>query len=299
MLTPDSSLLSRIWGYLLERFPPGPYTVLVVLFFGSAIVVSRDLAGASLLPSWRAWLGAVVVWLVFFHLRVFDEHKDHAQDVVSHPERVLSRGVVTLRLLARLGAAAVLLQAVLSALIGIPALVVWAVTLAFTVAMRFEFGVGAWLNRHLLIYAITHNPVVGLLALYGWACAGVSFQPAVGWYIVAASLGSLAFELGRKINLPSEEISGVDSYSSVLGRSRAGGVLSVVLLLSAAGSAVTILHVSPGWGRWVGMLLVVSGTLAGLWTSRSGQRAKAVELGSSVALLASLLGMGVAALGGG
>ena len=299
MLTPDSSLGSRTWGYLQERFPPVPYTVLVGLFFGSAVVVSRDLAGASLLPSWRALLGPAVVWLVFFHLRVFDEHKDYAQDVVAHPERVLSRGVVTLQLLARLGTVAVLLQAALSALIGVPALVAWAVTFAFTVAMRVEFGIGDWLNRHLLIYAITHNPVVGLLAVYGWACAGVPFQPAVGWYIVAASLGSLAFELGRKINLPGEEVEGVDSYSSVLGRARAGALLSLVLLLSAAAAVVTILHVTPGWGRWVGLSLVVLGTLAGLWTARSGQRAKAVELGSSLALLVSLLGMGVAALGGG
>jgi hypothetical protein len=62
---------------------------------------------------------------------------------------------------------------------------------------------------------------------------------------------------------------------------------------------VTILHVTPGWGRWVGLSLVVTGTLAGFWTARPGQRAKAVELGSSLALLVSLLGMGVAALGGG
>lgn len=297
MLTPQSPLSSRISGYLGERFPPGPYTVLVALFFGSAVLVSRDLSGAAALPPWPAWLGAPVVWLVFFHLRVFDEHKDHVKDAVAHPERLLSRGVVTLPLLARLGIAAVLVQLVLSAIVGPTALAVWAATFAFTVAMRVEFGVGAWLNRHLLIYAVTHNPVVGLLAAYGWACSGVPFHPSVGWYIAAASLGSLAFELGRKINLPEEEVDGVDSYSSVFGRAQAGALLSAVLLASAGTASVTVFLSAEGWGLWAGLGLVALGTLAGVAFALPKHPAKKVELGSSVALLTALLGMGLAALG--
>ncbi|MFT4975759.1 MAG: hypothetical protein ACI8S6_001652 [Myxococcota bacterium] len=297
MLTDRSPLPARLLGYLDERFPPGPYTVLVALFFGSAVLVARDLAGASTLPAPEAWLGAAVVWLVFFHLRIFDEHKDHADDAVAHPERLLSRGVVTLTLLARLAGAAILVQLVLSAIIGPAALIAWAATLAFTVLMRFEFGVGGWLGRHLIVYAVTHNPVVGLLAVYGWACAGVPFHTSMIAYITAASLGSLAFELGRKINLPEEEIDGVDSYSSVLGRGRAGALLAVTLLASAAAASASVLLVAEGWGRLVGMALVLIGLVAGLAGARSGKRAKSVELGSSVALLASLLAMGLAALG--
>jgi len=297
VLDPDSPLSSRILGYLSERFPPGPYTVLVVLFFGSAVLVARDLAAApAALPEPVAWLGAPVVWLVFFHLRVFDEHKDHTQDAVAHPERLLSRGVVSLGLLARLGAAAVLFQIAGSAVVGWTALAAWAATFAFTVAMRAEFGVGAWLNKHLLIYAVTHNPVVGLLAVYGWACAGVPFVPAFGWYIAAVSLGSLSFELGRKINLPDEETAGVDSYSSVLGRGRAGVMLTVISVAAAACSAVCVWLVGAGWGLGVGLVLVLVGLVAVAAMARDGQPAKRVELGSSVALLASMLGMGLAAL---
>ena len=109
-------------------------------------------------------------------------------------------------------------------------------------------------------------------------------------------MGSLAFELGRKIRLPEEEISGVDSYSSVHGRARAGRILSLVVVLGAVFAVMAIGAVAPPQGRLVVTTsLLAAGTLAGILTSRPGRPAKNVELGSSVFLLISLLAMGVAA----
>ena len=84
-LQPDSPLYQRLGGYLLERFPPVAYTLLTVLFFGSSVWVAIALGGGELRPN--GWLGAVVVWLVFLHLRIFDEHKDAEVDRAAHPER--------------------------------------------------------------------------------------------------------------------------------------------------------------------------------------------------------------------
>ena len=296
MLTPRSPLPARLWGYLGERFPLAPYTVLVVLFFGSAALVSRALAGLSALPAPQAWLGAPAVLLVFLHLRVFDEHKDHARDQVTHPERLLSRGVVTLRLLAGVGLLAIGLEAGLSALVGPLALLWWALTLLFTLLMRYEFGVGGFLNQHMLLYAVTHNPVVGLLAVYGYACAGAPFQATFLLYVLAASLGSLAFELGRKLHLPDEEVAGVDSYSSVYGRATAGRILAAIELLTGLSAAgVVWLVAGTPWQRGVGLGLLALGVAWGVWSTRPDQRSKRVELSSSVVLLLSLLAMGVAA----
>lgn len=296
MLTPKSPRIHRIIGYLQERFPPGPYTVLVALFFGSAVWVAQGLTAAPSIPNPYVWLGAPVLWLVFFHLRVFDEHKDHRHDQNAYPDRLLSRGVVTLTLLTRLGMAAVLLQMVLSAWIGQTAVLAWTVTFGFTVAMRMEFGIGGWLNRHLLLYAITHNPVVGLLAVYAWACTGLAFANGFGLYIAAVSLGSLAFEMGRKLRLPSEEIPGVASYSSVLGRGRAGVLLMGVIIAAALCALGVTWMVGEGWGSVIGGVVVVLGALMGCIPCGS-KPAKAVENGSSIALLSSMLGMAIAALG--
>jgi hypothetical protein len=294
MLTADSPLLLRIAGYLGERFPPAVYTLLVALFFGSAVLNAAALTAAPL--SGRVLLGAPVVWLVFFHLRVFDEHKDYSLDLTAHPERLLSRGIVTLPLLARLAGIAIIIEALLSMLIGWHAAAAWAAALAFSVLMRLEFGIGEWLSARILLYAVTHNPIVGLLALLGFFCLGAGFTTQFLWFVAAASVASLAFELGRKIRLPQEEHAEVDSYSSVHGRERAGLILSGIILLGTGLAGAAIWTVSPGLVQLaISGGLVMIGALVGIVEARPGRPAKKVELGSSLFLLITLLAMGVAA----
>jgi hypothetical protein len=61
-ITADSPLALRVVGYLAERFPPVVYTLLVVLFFGSAKAVAEALGGPGIGPV--SWVGAVVAELV-------------------------------------------------------------------------------------------------------------------------------------------------------------------------------------------------------------------------------------------
>jgi len=156
--------------------------------------------------------------------------------------------------------------------------------------------VGAWLSRRILLYAVTHNPIVGLLAVVGFFSLGVAFEPRFLLYVAASSVASLAFELGRKIRLPAEEIAGVDSYSSVHGRAWAGLILSGVILTGTGLGAVAIQVADPAPGRLaISALLLLVAALVGIVEARPRRPAKMVELGSSVFLLISLLAMGVAA----
>jgi len=275
----------RLWAYLLERFPPVAYTLLVTLFAGSLFALVGEVGDVpvSLGVEIRA---ALVVLLVFFHLRIMDEHKDEAGDKASYPERLLTRGVVTLPLLARCGVIAVVLQAALSLSISLSAFAAWAGALVFTLLMKVEFGFGAWLNRHLVVYAITHNPIVGFLAIFLWAVSGAEWNGLYGVYVVAVSFGSLAFELGRKIRSSDEEIVGVESYSSVLGRKRADILLIFVRWLATA--SVMVLALSLDNVVVAGLALVfalgVHGAL--MWIAR---KAKAVEGVATLALLSDFL----------
>jgi hypothetical protein len=234
VITASAPLPTRVWAYLLERFPPVAYTVLVGLFAASAFALAARQAG-TVVGLEDMSKSAAVVLLVFLHLRLMDEHKDHEADEKAYPERCLSRGVVTLPLLFRLGVVAVVIEALLAFSLSSAAAIAWAACLSFTLLMRFEFGVGAWLNRHLLVYAITHNPVVALLAAFLWVVAGGGVGPLMWLYIGVVSVGSLAFEIGRKIRLPEEEIDGVESYSSVLGKRRADLLLAALRLLTGVG----------------------------------------------------------------
>jgi 4-hydroxybenzoate polyprenyltransferase len=294
-LQPDSPLHQRLAGYLLERFPPVAYTLLTVLFFGSSAWVAIALGGGELRPN--GWLGAVVIWLVFLHLRIFDEHKDAEVDRTAHPERLLSRGVVTLGELRVLGILAIGLEGLLSALLGTEVLIAWAVTLIFTILMALEFGVGRWLSQRLVLYAVTHNPVVALLGMLGWACTSATWSSGYLLYLGAVSLGSLAFELGRKINQPDEEIEGVDSYSSVLGRSMASWLLWATMIVAtgfALKCCLTMGEVLLGAGPRIGGCIVIGGCVAGLSLSGPREKAKKVEAGATLALLTLLAGLWVA-----
>lgn len=282
-------LVARVGGYLAERFPLGPYSVLVALFFGSGLQVATAL-GAT--PGPWAWLGAPVVLLAFFHLRVFDEHKDHDVDAVTHPDRFLSRGVVDLALLARLAGAAVVAEALLSWLVGPRALLAWAAVFAFTLLMRVEFGLGAWLRPRVVWYALTHNPVVGLLGIYAWACAAGPFAPALVLYLALVSLASLAFEVGRKVRLPDQEQPGVQTYSAALGRPGAVRLLRGAGLLGFTACFATALALAP---TAIGAAIGVGGGLVGLvllvLLSGPSRAAKQVEMGASLNLLLSLAGI--------
>ena len=283
----DAPTHKRVWGYLLERFPPAAYTVLVGLFVWSGF----SLAGAA--EAWLdAGLAAVVVWLVFFHLRIMDEHKDADADRESYPDRLLTRGVVTLPLLARLAAVAIVIEAAAAWALSERALWVWVACLMFTLAMRFEFGLGQWLRDRLLAYAISHNPVVALLSVFIWVAADGPVDRSLAGYAGAVSLGSLAFELGRKIHLQQSEVPGVDSYSSVYGRARAGWFVVAIRWCTS----LTIM-----WVAWAhqstpvagaALLSAVIATVILVNPRRSGNT---VELTATVLLLLDFLLLGLLA----
>ncbi len=297
-LSAASSLPARVGGYLLERFPPAAYAVLVTVFTASALRVAGHLGAQA--PAPAAWLAAPVLFLVFLHLRVFDEHRDAARDLLAYPERLLSRGVVTLDLLRRMAFGAIALEAVLALAMGGRAFFGWLLVLAFTVAMRFEFGVGRRLEGHIVTYALVHNPVIALMGLFVWAASGVPWSPAFVAWIVAVSAAALAFEIGRKIRLPEEEIPGSETYSLALGRRDAGRLLRGVLLVSVAAGLFSVHLIDctvdcDPLRKGAGAALVAA---SGLWAalrSRSGCPSKAVEGGATLHLAGALAGLGVAA----
>ncbi len=274
--------------WLMERFPPGPYTLLVLCFWASAVSVAGALGGGD--HHW-APLSAVLVWLVFLHLRIFDEHKDFESDRVAYPQRVLSRGEVSLGTLEALGMLVVGLEVGLAWLLGAEVLLAWVLTYTFTFLMRHEFGMGRLLRRSMVAYAITHNPVVAGLAVVLFAASGATWTSAFLWYVLLVSVGSLGFEVGRKTRREGEEHRGVESYTSQLGQVPARVFLGVLHL--GTGAALLALVLALGWSPWVAALAGVGVVSPGLVTL--GARAERVELGASATLLLAMAASGLLA----
>lgn len=259
-LTADSPYPRRLAAYLRERFPLLGHGLLIVSYYSSNQFLAKALSQPDepMRYGLHSLLGAVTLFCVFFHLRVFDEHKDFADDSRHYPERVLQRGVVTLRDLRLLGGAAIAIEIVLAAARGAAALAALLLTLGFSILMLREFFVRAWLKRHFLLYATTHMLIMPLMALtvYSFTTERYPWQ-APGWFWVYAFVGffvTFNWEVSRKIRAPEQEIDGVDSYTRIFGTYGAAYLVLAIRVVDTALVALVGYHL--GLSPWFYAALV-------------------------------------------
>lgn len=259
--------MNYFWEYLKERFPLQFNGVLILSYFAANYLLAY---GASwpderLSLSWRFPAGCIVLLLMFFHLRVIDEHKDYDQDRIVHPQRVLSRGLVTLDQLRAAGAIAVLLELGLSLLLGLPAFVMCLVLLVLSWLIYKEFYAGEWLNGHLLANAFLHLLVMPVYSLFVFAAAVERFPwnaPHEMLLYAWVSYGvGLAYELARKTRSPDDERPGLITYSAIIGPYPSAYWALTALFFSGALSA--LVGGLMRFGAWYhlavgGMLLLVA-----------------------------------------
>jgi 4-hydroxybenzoate polyprenyltransferase len=260
-LTRESPFPRRLSAYLAERFPLLGHGVLIAAYYSSNQFLARTLThpGQPMRYDRSTLLGALTLLGFFFHLRVFDEHKDYAEDCLHYPGRVLQRGLVTLRDLKILGALAIAAEVALSALRGPAAFVGWLFPFIFSLLMLKEFFVRDWLKRHFLTYAVSHLLVMPLLSLMVFSFAtGRPPWEAPLWFGVYAWVGffvTFNWEVSRKIRAPEDEIEGVDTYTRVFGTYGAAWVVLLLRVIDTALVALVGWHL--GLSRWFYAALVV------------------------------------------
>jgi len=222
-VTMESSFYSRFKAYLDERFPLFSHGILIVSYFSSNQFLASELEhpGKPISYTLHSLFGAIILFCMFFHLRVFDEHKDYEEDLKFHPGRILQSGLITLRDLKWFGAAAILCELVLSLICGIPAVAAALIAIFFSVLMLREFFISGWLKRHFLAYAISHMLIMPLFALFVFSVTTGKFPwEAPGWFWIYAFVGffvTFNWEMSRKLRAPGDEIEGLKSYSKIFG----------------------------------------------------------------------------------
>jgi 4-hydroxybenzoate polyprenyltransferase len=253
-LTAASPFPLRLKAYLAERFPLLGNVVLIVSYYSSNQFLARVLInpGEPMQYTIHSLMGAIVILCMFFHLRVFDEHKDYEEDSRHYPDRVLQRGFVTLTHLKVLGGTAIVVELILSAMQGLPALTAVLIAISFSVLMLKEFFVRGWLKRHFLVYAMSHMLIMPLFALIVFSFAtGLFPWQAPFWFWVYAFVGffvTLNWEVSRKIRTPEQEIDGVDSYTKIFGLYGAAYIILGVRVIDTAMVALVGWHL--GLSRW-------------------------------------------------
>lgn len=300
---PKRSLAARLWEYQAERFPVFKHGALIAAFGASAVCLSALLRGAT--PGLLSIVVAVLVLFgLFFQLRVADEHKDNEEDTRYRPERPVPRGLVTLAELRTVAIMVGVFQLMLSALLGWMLVGLLLLVWAWMAVMTKEFFVPEALKRRPLLYLVSHMMVMPLIDLYATACdwgpAGVEahdgFGLTLGAFLLLSLVNGSAIEIARKSWAPEQEREGVETYSKLWSPERAGVVLMAVLLAGLAISA--FVHVRSGAGVWFLFGLLLSAAWAA-WTAidyaakPTPRASKALELSSGIYVLANYLLLGV------
>ncbi|MBI3747789.1 MAG: UbiA family prenyltransferase [Chloroflexi bacterium] len=290
---------ARYLVFVEERFPPGAYLPLICAFTAAGYLPSIAWSGTAVQPL-RFIAAAVVVGLVFLHLRLIDEVKDAEVDRLGRPARPLPRGLVTERELTRAAIAALLLAlAAALSLTGV-ALVALLPATVFVLLADVEFLAPRRVHRDLLVYALAHSTVVPSLMVFAWfADSAAQPSPALPGLVLLAWGVGLGLEFARKTYGPDEERAFVETYSSALGRESAGWLAAGSLAVAMIGGALYAWL--AGAGPTVALVAVVASGLilaAGVRLGRANHRT--VEgLGTLIGLAVLLWPIGVAIVVGG
>jgi len=299
----------RWWMYQAERFPLGTHLPAIAFFFANAYFAAQALTGQKPLHLGVTGLLAFAnTFLVMLLLRVFDEFKDFEDDKINHPDRVVQRGIVTLPELSRLGAAIFAGMVLANIPLTWQAWLCFAGVLGFALLMRVEFFVPAWLKRHILTYALTHQGIVPLLYLYLAVAAlgSVADIPPAFWYAVLMAVGvGLCYEISRKFRAPQDETETLDTYTKRLG-TRGAAIVAFICLATACGSGLGLQLALelPQWDQALiqGLLTLALCTGAVGYgkfaTQPTAANAKLVKNLASVAIILVNLGMVIGLVAG-
>ncbi|MCP4131576.1 MAG: hypothetical protein GY754_11410 [bacterium] len=230
----------KYFEYTKERFPiPGVMLYAGTLFYAS-YMFGNLFSGTSPFSVSQSLIGFAVIFLALLHLRVFDEHKDYEDDKVAHPERLLSKGIITLADLRKLLFVVLLIEVNLSIYAGKAQAILWVLILAWSLLMFVEFFVPNFLNRHMGLYLLTHQLIVPIIVLYGLSFRYNILQ--VESYdiktIILFALGimcaTITYEIGRKTWSEEQEHELADSYTKVWGIATTVAINQVIALTGAA-----------------------------------------------------------------
>lgn len=262
------TLAKRLWIYQAERFPLIRTVPLLALFSAAAINVSALLADRPLPGPWAYLAGFLLGLILFFQMRVADEHKDYADDCRYRPERAVPRGLVSLPLLARLAGLAALIAAAIALTRPAPTSLCLLVVWGWLFLMTREFFAPDWLKARPILYLVSHMAILPLIDLMLTSLEWAATAPAPGlWLFLALSfVNGCVLEIGRKIWAPESERDGVETYSKLWGPR--AGVVVWALIIAGAALLLILIGIRLGAGMAVGAVAALGMAAALLAAAR-------------------------------
>ena len=248
---------ARLWGWMLERYPPFLLLLHSMVYCSSIWIASTIQGFANPFVLSRDLWGCLSLFLFPMVLRIMDEHKDYEQDLRLYPNRPVQRGLITLRELRVVAYFSCIIQLgfCLWADQGLgDCTLLWLITMLYALLMAKEFFCGEWLEKRMVLYAISHQAITPISML--WVTAAYSSQepiPLQIWGLILIGLfGSFGYELSRKLKAPDDERPEIASYTQSIG-AKAAPFLTGLLLACQGGFTL--------W--WLGQISLSTITLGG------------------------------------
>lgn len=212
------NLFSRWLIFVKERFEPVSHTVMIFAFASANAAIAYAVSPFAVKERVLHLSGGfMLVWLIFFHMRLFDDIKDYETDRLVNKGRPLPRGVLTINEFGAGILLCVIAEIALSFTLGFKIFSTYALVLAFTLIMRQEFFIGDWMRPKMELYAATHTFSASMLGLLIYSTLNNAFITEIPPAYLYAAFGNWfvfnVFEFGRKTFSIDEEREGVDSYS--------------------------------------------------------------------------------------
>ena len=231
---------SKRWRvYLQERFPLIANSLLIATFTFSAISYSRICREVHGFITPTLYIVASFTTITLFYLlRVFDEHKDAADDKAFRSHLPIPRGLLKLRDLRVSAFIVIIMQITVNAVFYPSGLLLYAVVFVFLLLMWREFFVSKWLKNRPVVYALSHMFIIPLVDIYAsgtdWLLDGVTAPKGLLFFFIVSYLNGLVLEVGRKIRVSENEEH--NTYSTLYGANKATiiwiGLLFIDLLCS-------------------------------------------------------------------
>jgi len=216
-------ILQKYLSYCQERFPIAG----ALLYAGSLFYVSY-LSGNLFINHLpidlsHSLLGVLVIFFVLLHLRLWDEHKDYEKDRIAHPDRMLSKGLITLQDLRKLLYVVVFLEAGMSIYLGMYVFIWWVIIMIWSYLMAVEFYCPEFLIKRIGLYLISHQLIVPIIVIYGLIQRVTilnSSMEEVGLLImlcIGCICSTITYEIARKTWSKEQEHEYADSYTKFWG----------------------------------------------------------------------------------
>lgn len=221
--------------YQKERFPFLAHGILISIFTFSAISYSRICRGAEAFIDLHIYLlTALTTVSMFFMLRISDEFKDREYDAKYRPHLPVPRGLISLSELKKVGFGVFIFILIINAVWLTKMLGLFFIVIAFLALMFKEFFVGKWLNKHIILYVVSHMFIIPLIDIYAsgadWLLAGDNAPIGLLFFFAVSFMNGIVLEFGRKIKVAENEEH--NTYSTRYGANKATVIFLIMLFVT-------------------------------------------------------------------